>query len=353
MSVELLRQESNDVNVHSLADVVEASARRAAALVRQILAFARGVEGAKEVVQIAGLVDELRSMIDSTFPKDIHFESDVPDDVSSFLGDPTQVSQVLLNLALNSRDAMPKGGRLRLRVRDVRLDRASAASPWEPGPYLLLEWSDEGEGTSRAPGPDLRTPSSPPRKSARAPVSDSPWSSRSCVVMADISTSRARWVAERPSHPSSGARVECGRRPGRSRPAEASRAGGESGELILVVDDEQTILRLTRRILEDAGYRVLTAEDGFKAAAAFAEHPEDIALVLTDLLMPKMDGLELITQLRRTAPGLPIIGTSGYFDESTVPQLQALGVERVLTKPFSRDALLDALQGAFGRDPSG
>ncbi len=354
MSVELVRKESNDVNVHSLADVVEASARRAAALVRQILAFARGVEGAKEVVQIAGLVEELRSMIDSTFPKDIRFESDVPGDVSSFLGDPTQVSQVLLNLALNSRDAMPKGGRLRLRVRDVRLDRASAASPWEPGPYLLLEWSDEGEGIP----PEHRDQIFDPFFTTKEVGKGTGLGLAMVLAIVrghgghfDVESEMGRGTTFRiylPALASSAGDAPAA--PARRRLLEPA---ASSGELILVVDDEQTILRLTRRILEDAGYRVLTAEDGFKAAAAYAEHAEDIALVLTDLLMPKMDGLELITQLRRTAPGLPIIGTSGYFDESTVPQLQALGVERVLTKPFSRDALLDALQGAFGRDPSG
>jgi PAS domain S-box-containing protein len=354
MSVELLRRESTDVNVHSLADVLEGSARRAAALVRQILGFARGVEGAREAVHVSGLVDELRAMIDSSFPKDIRFESDVPSDAWPVLGDPTQMSQVLLNLALNSRDAMPKGGRLRLRVRNVELDRATPAAPGQPGRYLLLEWSDDGEGIPLAHRDRIFDPFFTTKEVGKGTglgLAIVLGIVRSHGGNLDVQSEPGRGTTFRIHLPVLEAGVAGASAATTRRGLRGPSAG--AGELVLVVDDERAILRLTRRVLEDAGYQVLTAEDGSTAMAAFAEHAAEIALVVTDLVMPKMDGPELIAALRVAAPGLPVIGTSGYFDGTTTPQLLALGVEKVLAKPFSREALLDAIREALESDPSG
>jgi CheY-like chemotaxis protein len=123
------------------------------------------------------------------------------------------------------------------------------------------------------------------------------------------------------------------------------------GELILLVDDERAILSLTRRVLELAGYRVVTADNGAHAIGLFSARAAEIALVLTDLSMPAMDGTSLIGALRKVTPALPILATSGNADEATSRRLEELGVFRLLAKPYGTEALLSAIREALTRGP--
>lgn len=350
MGASLMRQLSSDEKMHSLIDNIQRSAERGRELVKQVLSFARGADGARILVKVDQLVQEIGSIIANTFPKNIVFESELPSDLWPLTGDPTQLNQVLLNLCVNARDAMPEGGRLRIRAGNMRIDRQFAAmfAEAKPGPYVVIDVEDEGCGMD-------------PEMIDR--IFDPFFTTKAFGEGTGLGLSTALGIIR--GH---GGFVNVYSEVGKGSrfklylsavPGGETDQGGEpeveeiprgNGKCVLVVDDEASVREMTRQTLETFGYTVITAEDGAEATGIFATRRGEIDLVLTDIMMPVMDGIALIRALHRIAPELPIIAASGLKTNGNLTQAKDSGVKHFLPKPYTAETILRAVHKALNAD---
>jgi two-component system cell cycle sensor histidine kinase/response regulator CckA len=343
MGVTVLKERAAGESDRRLIETIEHSARRGTQLVRQVLSFSREVEGARVAVSLRPLVGEIEGIVRNTFPKNIRFRAEFAPELSAVLGDATQLSQVLLNLCVNARDAMPDGGDLTIRAENTVIDEQLAAMIRLAGAgrYVLVTVSDTGTGMSppvldRIFEPFFTTKGPGQGTGLGLPTTLGLVRSHGGQLLVESEPGRGstfRIYLPALQEAAVAAVVTAAERP-RGR-----------GELVLVVDDDTTILDITRHTLENFGYRVLTAEDGAQAISLYALQRDEIALVLTDMMMPVMDGAGLIKALRRINPGVRIVATSGIDGNEAVAA--AAGVKQFLVKPFSADMLLTRLRQAL------
>ena len=349
MGVEALKEQFPDAP-STIVDLLEASARRGAALVRQLLAFAKGTEGAKEPIQSGLLLAELAGLLKSTFPKNIQVELIGRDDLPPLWGDATQVNQVLLNLCVNARDAMPGGGRLTLeaRAQDVTGPVPDALPASRPGPYLVLEVRDTGTGIP----PEILSKIFDPFFSTK-PIEKGTGLGLATVVailkghegFLQVLTEPGRGTTFRVHFPLA--------RPGFHEwqvQAPGAALSGE-GRTLLVVDDEAGVLTMAAIVLRRLGFEVVTAVDGVDGLMRAEDHRKTLHGVITDLHMPALDGLDFVRALRRLLPAIPIIVSSGRMEDEAQETFRSLGVGGFLDKPFSEGQIRAVLQaqGLLGR----
>ncbi len=349
MSLDLLSMRFPDPASQELIAIVSSSAHRGADMVRQVLSFARGVEGRRMEVQVKHLIREIEKIANDTFLKHIQIHTIIPHDLWTVLGDPTQLHQVLLNLCMNARDAMPNGGTLTMSARNLNVDThyagMSVSSDAKAGPYVCVQVKDTGTGMA----PEIMDK-----------IFDPFFTTKDLGKGTGLGLSTSLAILK--SH---GGFVRAYSEPGKgttfkvylpaqteSSPAtEAAIAAAMprgNGELILVVDDEAAVRQITQQTLETFGYRVVLAVDGVEAVSIFARRSEEIALVITDMMMPVMDGPATIEVLRRMAPAVRIIGASGLAADGQVAQAMSLGVKHFLPKPYTAETLLKALKDVLG-----
>jgi PAS domain S-box-containing protein len=343
MSIDLLKMKFTDKSSQDLLATLSSSAQRGAEMVRQVLSFARGVEGRKMEVQVKHLLKDIEKIAHDTFPKNIQVRSIIPNELWTILGDPTQLHQVLLNLCVNARDAMPNGGTLTISAEDVHLDEhyAGLNPDAHAGTYCVLQIMDSGIGMP----PDIIDKIFDPffttkeigkgtglgLSTSLAIVKSHGGFFRVYSELGKGTTFKAYFPAKTEPSAETGAEIV----------AELPRG---NGELVLIVDDEVNVRQITRQTLEAFGYRVLVASDGAEAVATVARQGAEIAVVLTDMMMPVMDGPATIQVLLRLNPNLPIIAASGLSADGRVTQAASLGVKHFLSKPYSADALLQVLR---------
>jgi len=343
MSIDLLRVETNPEVRDAILDTIEQSTKRGADLVQQVLAFARGVEGQRTPTMVADVCRDVVKIARDTFPKNIDIHLDLEDALPPVLGDPTQLHQVLLNLCVNARDAMPRGGDLRLSARAIMIDPQYAAL--HPGAtvgrHVVVSVEDSGDGMppeildkifepffttkelGRGTGLGLSTSLGIVRSHGgflRA-YSDEGHGTRMMVYLPVWDGHHAEELEDTPTELPRG-----------------------KGELLLVVDDEAPVRQITRQTLEAFGYRVITARDGAEAVSLFAQQYHEIAVVLTDMMMPVMDGLTLIQVLQRIQPGVRVIAASGLNANGRTAMAADLGVRHFLAKPYTTELLLTMLR---------
>ncbi|HYW29921.1 MAG TPA: ATP-binding protein, partial [Gemmatimonas sp.] len=269
------------------------------------------------------------------------------EDISSVLGDPTQLHQVLLNLCVNARDAMPAGGDLTIRVEHALVDDVYAAQNPDarPGDYAVIRVSDTGSGI---------------RAEVRDRIFEPFFSTKEVGQGTGLGLSTTMAIVR--SH---GGFISLFSEPGmgttflvylpanRSVPSGSETRGAApppergNGELILVVDDEAPICRIAQRTLERFGYRVLTAGDGVEAIALYRQRGSEIDLVLTDMAMPVMDGPALIAALRALDPTVRVIGSSGLATAESIERSTGARVAAFVPKPYTADVLLGAVRRAL------
>ncbi len=347
----VLRERLPNPEDRDILELAQSSAQRGADIVRQLLTFSRGQQGQRSELQVRHLIKEMLGIMRETFPREIGIHSQVPADLWPVVADPTQLHQVLLNLGVNARDAMPEGGRLTLSARNLVLAPGDPVLPLgaPAGPYVAVEVQDTGHGIP----PEVRQRIFDPFFTTK-PVGKGTGLGLSTVLGIVRSHGGFITVDSTPgagttfrvflpcnSEGVTGARAEA---PEEARAIAAAEAAPGAGLTILVVDDESSIRETTRRLLEGRGYRVLTATDGAEAATLYQKNRDDVALVLTDLMMPVMSGLALIRVLRSLAPELAIIATSGVSDEDQGRELGLLGVTELLPKPVEVPTLLATIQ---------
>jgi PAS domain S-box-containing protein len=345
----LLRERVKDEVAREMVDAIEVSARRGADIVRQLLTFGRGTDGERVPVHPRNLLNEMLSIMRETFPKNINLRSSVPMAVWPVRGDPTQLHQVILNLCVNSRDAMPHGGELVLAVENCEVDDAAARANAgaRTGRHVLLRVTDTGTGISPEHLDKIFDPFFTTKE-----VGQGTGLGLSTVLgivnshggFIQIESTVGRGTQFRIYIPASD-EMEC------TPQAPASEGPRGHGELILLVDDERVVRHATRATLERHGYRVVEARDGEDALERFDQHGPEVAVAVVDLLMPRMDGVELIRQLRQRPNAPPIVAMTGVGKSPKVTQVREFGGVPVLEKPFTADVLLQALGRLLQAEP--
>ena len=347
MGVDLLK--AKYPGAPGVVDLFDSSVKRAAAMIRQLLTFAKGSEGERSPIQVNYLIQEMGAIIECTFPKNITIAVEREKDLPPVLADATQLHQVLLNLCVNARDAMPSGGRLTLGTKKVEISSVHPGMPPNArvGLFVALQVNDTGTGISA----EIRDRIFDPFFSTKTPdkgtglglstvigiikghdgfleVSSAPGQGTTFTAFLPADTS-----AEEPP------------------PAvQKKMAFYGQGETILFVDDETAVREIAREVLERMNFQVVLARDGLEALVWLAEQPS-VHAVVTDLHMPNQDGLAFVGMLRKILPEIPIIVSSGRLEEETENQFRALGVTSFLDKPCDERRLAEALSGLFAPTP--
>ncbi len=353
MSLELLRRKFPDADGQDLLAIIEASAQRGADMVRQVLSFARGVEGRRAEVPVSHLVREVEKIVHETFLRHIQIQTHIPPEVGAVLGDSTQLHQVLLNLCLNAKDAMPNGGLLVISVENRQVAATDEGPRQNPkaqaGAYILLEVKDSGTGMAPGIVENIFDPFFTTKefgKGSGLGLSTSLAIVKSHGGFMHVASELGKGTTFQVFLP---AQMEIS---AHATPTAPAMPVGH-GELILVVDDELPMRRMTQQVLEMFGYRVVLACDGEEAVAIYTQRGAKIAGVITDMTMPVIDGPEAIRLLRGLNPKLPIIGASGLASTTYAARLAALGVKHILPKPYTPAELLKMVQQALeGADPA-
>lgn len=346
MGIELLRLSRLPPSTTSTLDGMERSTRRAAGLVRQVLSFARGVEVARRPLDLRDVVREVETFVRSSFPHNIVVNCELAHDLWSVMGDATQLNQVLLNFCVNARDALPDGGRLNLRASNVVLEpkRPDVARGETPGRHVMIEVSDNGCGMSAEVQARIFEPfftTKAPGKGTGLGLSTALGIVRSHGGRVEVESAPGQGATFRIFLP---ARPEASEGGAPRSESEHPRQG--AGELILVVDDESSLLEVTREMLSAFGYRVITASDGVAAIAIFEQRRSEIAAVVADLRMPGMEKPGLADALRAIDPKVRIIGLGALVGGEVPPDTGEQSVF-FLPKPYAADTLLAVLRRAL------
>lgn len=329
----------------SLVNSLQQSVGRGADLVRHVLSFARGLDGKREPLDLREVARELESVVRETFPKNVAFTIQLAEAPCLLRGDATQLHQVIMNLAVNARDAMPEGGALQIVVdrEQVSAGPVATAIGLAPGAYVRLVVQDSGEGI-------------PPEH--QVVIFEPFFTTKGVGKGTGLGLSTVQSIVrghggtiELESEPGKGTRficwfpeVEAGAGAQSARPAERRLPEGR-GECVLVVDDEDGIRSVAQRILERSGYRVMLAANGREALHLFHVHAGDIDVVLTDVAMPELDGPGFVAALRADGVDVPIIVSSGHAMDAAA--LMSTGAEFFISKPFTAETLLATLRGAL------
>src|ERR1019366_6327419 len=366
-----ISDKASDNESAQLLEVISASARRGAGLVRQILLFARGMEGQRVAVAPSALLAEIRAFLDSTMPKSIRIDIDVPADLPAISGDPTQLHQVLLNLCVNALDAMPSGGRLAISAGPMMLP-PSAPRPHPdavPGEFIRIDVADTGcgipdilkgqifdpffttKGVGRGSGLGLSTARSIVKAHRGFITFTSAEGSGTTFSVFLPAASAGLSPPARPSPfspPAASAGLSPPARDGQAKADIVPLPRGR-GEHILVVDDEVSVRLIMRTTLENFGFRVSTAADGAEAVALFRNPSGRFNLALVDIQMPGLDGGKTIVALRHLRPDLAVVGASGSPTSEDREHAAANGVRHFLEKPFSVETLIRTVHAAMAK----
>ncbi len=350
MSIELLRMKFGDPESQELLATLSSSAKRGADMVGQVLSFARGVEGRHMEVQASHVIKDIEKIANDTFLKNIQVRTIMAHDLWTIMGDPTQVHQVLLNLCVNARDAMPDGGTLTLSAENILIDEhyAGFVAEAQSGPYLVLQVEDTGSGMPAGVIEKIFDPFFTTKEIGKG--TGLGLSTSLAIVKSHGGFMRVY------SEPGKGTKfkVYFPARPEVSTETEVkitAEMPRGNGEIILLVDDEASVRHITQQTLQAFGYRVILAADGVEAVSIFSRQGPEIAVVLTDMMMPVMDGPTLIRVLRKLKPTLPIIGASGLSATQGGPQSGSLDPNYFLPKPYMANELLKILRDILTAKP--
>jgi PAS domain S-box-containing protein len=350
MAAPMLRERALDPADRKLIASLEASAQRGAGLVRQILGFAQGIGGEPQLMAVESILADIASVVRQTFPRSIQLSTSTASDLWAVKANPTQLHQVLLNLCVNARDAMPSGGRLSLVAENLVIDDLVAATMdgARAGAYVVLQVSDTGSGIS----PEVQQRIWEPFFTTKEATKGSGLGLSTVLGIVNehqgfvtLKTEPGRGTTFRVHLPAALTNPE---KPGAPVPLSAPRG---NGELVLVVDDEPDVREVTSAILAHHGYRVLTAGDGAEAVTLLAPRSTEVKIVVTDLQMPHLDGASLASVVRRLNPAIRIIVMSGMDGARATEVVQRIAAT-FLAKPFKSDELLGAVAVALGASAS-
>jgi two-component system, cell cycle sensor histidine kinase and response regulator CckA len=321
--------------------ILEDSAKRGANLVKQILSFARGVEGKHMTLQLRHIILEVAKIIQETFPKSIEITIDVPQNLWTVFGDSTQLHQVLMNLCVNARDAMPDGGTLTILGENLFIDKNYSRMNLEAeeGLYTVITVMDTGSGIPKEIIDRIFEPFFTTKEVGKG-------TGLGLSTVIGIIKKHGGFVSV-DSEVQHGTRFQVYLKAVQDveAPTEEDLVSLDgNGELILVVDDEQFIQDTIKTSLVLHNYKTMIASDGIEAIALYAQHKKEISAVLIDIMLPAMDGLTAIRTLQKINPQVKVIANSGLMSTSKLSELTSVGVKTFLSKPYTVRELLHTLQ---------
>jgi PAS domain S-box-containing protein len=343
ISAQLLQTRISDARNQKLLKIIETNAKRGSAAIKQVLSFARGVEGERRILQARHLISEIKHIVEETFPKSIEFYTDIAPDLWTVSADATQLHQVLLNLCVNARDAMPDGGTLRISAENLFIDQNYARMYLDArvGPHIVITVADTGTGI-------------PPEIMDR--IFEPFFTTKEKGKGTGLGLSTVIGIIK--SH---GGFVQVSNNVGKGTqfqvflPAmyetttlqlEDQELPRGDGELILVVDDEASVIETTTISLEAYNYKAIAARDGIEAIALYAQDKNEISAVLIDMMMPSMDGSTSIRILQQMNPQVKIIAMSGLVSNDEA-EAANVSVKAFLSKPFTARELLNTINNVL------
>lgn len=325
------------------------AARRGSELTRQLLTFSRKIDSEKRPVDLNQKLTEVRNFLERTIPKMIEIELNLAEDLKLVNADPSQIEQVLMNLAVNARDAMPEGGKLVIETRNVSLDEAYCKihlGP-EPGEYVLLGVSDTGEGMHKEPLERIFEPF---------------YTTKACGKGTGLGLAMVYGIVKAHS-----GHIVCHSEPGKgtdfniylpvlereagsveAQEAEVALKGGS--ETILLVEDEETIMKLGEQILSEFGYPVLATSDGESGIELYRKHQKQVDLVILDLIMPGIGGKKCMEELLRLDPNARILIASGHFPSGPARKILDAGAAGYVNKPYEIRQMLQEIRRVLDQD---
>ena len=345
MGADLLLDKLPDTKDRVLLETISASAKRGSEMVKQILTFARGSQGRNALVEIRSLMKEMVKILTDTFPKSMDIQSHLEPKLWTIRGDVTELHQVLLNLCVNARDAMPRGGRIMLAAENVTLKAETLpANPnAAPGSYIMLSVTDTGTGIPPEILPRIFEPfftTKAPDKGTGLGLSTVSNIVRNHRGFVDVKTQKDKGTSFRVYLPAIMAAEAI-----QNEPEKPILPTG-NGELILIMDDEQAVRALTRTTLETYGYRVVTAANGLLGITCFEQFKDEIAAIISDTDMPLSGGLDAIRSIQQLKPDVRIIIASGGKRDPNIFHDISTKHLTELQKPYTIEQLLNAVADA-------
>ncbi|HEY9205345.1 MAG TPA: PAS domain S-box protein [Candidatus Methanoperedens sp.] len=343
LSLDLLKERFTDVESQKLINILERSVKRGASLIKQVQSFGRGIKGERIALQAGHLISEIRQIVQETFPRSIEIRTDIPKDLWIVSGDATQLHQVMMNLCVNARDAMPDGGTLGISAENLLIDENFARINIEArvGPYISITVSDTGTGIAQEIRGRIFEPfftTKEPGKGTGLGLSTALGIVKSHGGFINVYSEIGNGTAFKVYLPAI-TTIETLKAEDRQPELSAGH-----GELILVVDDEPQILEITRAILEKSGYRVITARNGAEALALYNQNSYDVKIILMDMMMPVMDGPMSIRELHKANPEVRIIAVSGLTEKDKLEKFEETRAHAFLNKPYTTEKLLKTIQ---------
>lgn len=344
MSVQLLQIKFPEPQNQRLLVTIETNVKRGAALIKQVLSFARGLEGKRTTVQVKHLILEIEHIVKETFPKSIELYTNIASNLWTVSGDPTQLHQILMNLVVNALDAMPNGGILKIDAENSIIDENYLKTHIDAqlGAYIAIAISDTGTGIE-------------PQVIER--IFEPFFTTKNIGKGTGLGLSTVMGIVK--SH---GGFVHVYSEVGQGTqfkvylpalPAIELQEKQDNelllgqGELILVVDDESAIREITKTSLENYNYKAITARDGMEAVELYQKYQSEISVVLTDMMMPFMDGPATISSLQKINPQVKVIGLSGLNLSDKLTAASNIGVKTFLFKPYSAKELLKTIDAVL------
>lgn len=346
----VLSEVAESSQLHEDTVEIKRAAERATNLTRQLLAFSRRQVLQPRVLDVNQVLGEMEKMLSRLIGSDVQVESRHARDLGHVMADRGQIEQVVLNLVVNARDAMPQGGRITLLTENVDVESGAGNGPAAPGPgeYVRLSVIDSGEGMD---------------EETRKRIFEPFFTTKEVGKGTGLGLSTVYGIVEQ-----SGGHVQVESEPGRGArfdiylprieaPLTDTRSTSHldpasGSESILLVEDDPVVLRLAARILTDAGYTVFEASEGYEARRMAAEHEDEIDLLLTDVVMPEMDGRRVADMVRERIPDARVLFISGYSHEALAPRGVLEPGAFLLEKPFSPEQLLRRVREVLISDGS-
>jgi two-component system, cell cycle sensor histidine kinase and response regulator CckA len=336
-SAELLADAKDLSQVQRRAAEIQKAGQRAANLTRQLLAFSRKQMIEPRVIDLNAKISEITEMLERLVGEDVEICALLPPGLGKVRADPSQIEQILLNLVVNSRDAMPGGGKITIETHNIDLDEAYAGTHTSvrPGSYVMIAVSDSGQGMDAETLAHMFEPFFTTKSSGTG--------LGLAMIYGAVKQSGGNiWVYSEPGKgttfkiyfPRVDATADSASVP------ERVTAPPKGSETILLVEDSDSLRELTKEFLQIAGYNVVEARDGRDALQLARSHAQDFKLLLTDVVMPGMSGRELADEIKRMLPEIRILFMSGYTSNAIVHRGVLDEGLSLLTKPFTRSGLV-------------
>lgn len=341
MAVHLLQNPTPNSQFPQILSIVESNAKRGANLVRQVLSFARGIQGYHTVIQVKYLITEMQQIVKQTFPKTITVNTEIQQNLSPICGDITQLDQVLINLCLNARDAMLNGGILTIIAENIWIDETYQKIHLDAqvGSYIVIKVTDTGIGIPSSILDRIFEPFFTTKEFGKGTglgLSTVIGIVKGHGGFITVSSTLRKGTEFSVYLPAVDTKIT------KSLTEIATPIG--NGEWILLVDDEVSILETTKTTLENHNYKVVTASSGEKATKLYNQHQDAIRIAIIDMIMPIMDGITTIHKLRKINPQLIIIAISGLITTEYLSLQQEFNHITFLSKPFTVQELLKTIQ---------